>query len=108
MADTERLTVPAVVELPAQIDATNAEEVCGPLRAALDGCTVVVADMAKTTFCDSRGTQELLNAHYWAQACNCELRVARPSGEVLRTWMLLGADRIFVLYPTLPTATDSA
>lgn len=108
MAETDLRTGPVVVELPAQVDAANADEVGEQLRAALNGGTIVVADMARTIFCDSRGTQVLLNAHHWARALRCELRVARPGAEVLQVWMLLGADQVFALYPTLPAATASA
>ncbi len=104
MADIGRLSRPVVIELPREIDATTAEEATEPLRAACAHGAVVIADMALTTFCDARGTQELLNAQYSAKAASCEMRVARPSAEVLRVWMLLGIERIFAIYPTLEGA----
>jgi len=60
--------------------------------------------MAKAIFCDSLGTRELLSVHYSALESRCELHVARPSGEVLRVWQLLGADRILAIYPTIEAA----
>lgn len=64
--------------------------------------------MAKTTFCDSRGTQELIKVHKWALASRFELRFARPTASVLRVWQLLGADEIFAIYPTLDGARKTA
>lgn len=103
-----RLPRPVVIELPREIDACNAEEVGAQLRAAYrPPGTIIVADMAMTIFCDSLGTRELLRVHKWAKASQCELRVARPSAEVLRVWELLGADQIFAIYPTIGAATRS-
>ena len=99
-----RYTRPVVIQLPRDIDAVNAEEVAAPLRAAYKPGTVIVADMAKTTFCDSLGTRELHNVHHWAIASRCELHIARPTVNVLRVWQLLGADQIFAIYPTLAAA----
>ena len=96
-----------VIQLPREIDATNAEEVAALLRAAHRPGRVIVADMANAIFCDSLGTQELLKFHKWAKASRSELRVARPSSEVLRVWQLLGADQVFEIYPTLAAARSS-
>jgi anti-anti-sigma factor len=95
---------PVVIQLPREIDASNAAEVAAEIRAAYKPDTIIVADMAKARFCDSLGTRELLNAHYWAIASRCELRIARPSVAVLRVWELLGADQIFAIYPSLASA----
>ena len=95
---------PVVIQLPREIDGSNAEEVAARLRAAYRPGAIVVADMAKAIFCDSLGTRELLSAHYSARESRCELHVARPSGEVLRVWQLLGADRILAIYPTIEAA----
>jgi anti-sigma B factor antagonist len=96
---------PAVIQLPHEIDAVNAENVAARLlQAAYGADAVIVADMGKTTFCDSRGTQELLKVHHWALASRCELRFARPTVNVLRVWQLLGADQILTIYPTLAAA----
>jgi anti-anti-sigma regulatory factor len=102
-----RLTRPIVVRLPRQVDAGNAEEVAGQLRAEYAPDKIIVADMAKTIFCDSRGTQELLSAHYWAKALQCELRVARPCIEVLNVWQLLGTNEVLAIYPTLAAARQA-
>jgi anti-anti-sigma regulatory factor len=99
-----RLTSHIVIRLPRQVDAGNAEEIALQLRAAYAEDKIIIADMAKTLFCDSRGTQELLSAHYWARALRCELRVAGPCLEVLRGWQLLGVNEVFAIYPSLEAA----
>ena len=104
---TNRVTRPVIIRLPRQVDAGNAEDVAGQLRAEYAPDKIIVADMAKTMFCDSRGTQELLSAHYWARALECELRVARPCVGVLRVWQLLGANEIFAIYPSIAAARQA-
>jgi anti-anti-sigma factor len=98
---------PVVIQLPREIDATNADAVGARLRAASKPGRVIVADMANAVFCDSLGTRELLKFHKWAKASRSELRVAGPSSEVLRVWQLLGADQVFEIYPTLEAARSS-
>ena len=97
-------TRPAVIEFPRELDTNNAGELASLLRAEHKAGRIIVADMALTTFCDSRGTQELLKVHRWAITSRCELRIARPSADVLRVWLYLGADQIFNIYPTLDGA----
>jgi anti-anti-sigma factor len=106
--DTSDSARHVIIELPDEIDIVNAEAVGAQLRTACKANAIVIADMARTTFCDARGMQELLNAHYRAKELICELRVALPSGFVLRTWELLGVDRIFAIYPTLEAAMAEA
>ena len=106
--DLSKFAHPAIVKLPAEIDLANAEAVGAQLRSACTAHAIVIADMTRTTFCDSRGTQELLNAHYRAKELLCELRVALPSAFVLRTWEILGVDRIFAIYPTLKATMAEA
>jgi anti-anti-sigma factor len=102
-----RLTRPVVIQLPREIDATNAEAVAARLRAAYRPGAIVIADMANAVFCDSLGTRELIKFHKWAKASRSELRVVRPCAEVLHAWQLLGADQVFAIYPTLEAATRS-
>jgi len=108
MKIVSRDTRPVVIALPREIDANNAPEVAAQIRAAYRPDRIVVADMAKVRFCDSLGTRELLNVHYWAIASRCEMHIARPSAQVLRVWELLGADRIFAIYPSVKAAKGSA
>jgi anti-sigma B factor antagonist len=97
---------PAVVEMPAEIDVTNSEQVTGALNAALaSGVTVVIADMTSTVFCDSSGVRTLLHAHLEAQAHNARFRLAMPpDSPVRRVLQLTGTLQVIPIYPAVPEA----
>ncbi|HEX2322090.1 MAG TPA: STAS domain-containing protein [Streptosporangiaceae bacterium] len=103
MADRHNET--AIVEMPDEIDVMNAQEIAEQLRTACKPGMVVVADMTRTTFCDSLCTQELLNAHYRAGQMGCELRLAVRYEHVLRMWAAMGADKVLAIYPSVAAAT---
>jgi anti-sigma B factor antagonist len=99
------LVIPALVVLPAEIDVTNAAQVGEELRSAFrDGVTAVVADLTRTTYCDSSGARMLLQAGDRATASHGELRLVLPPGPVLRALQIMGLDRLLRIYPTLITA----
>ena len=107
MTALDRLTEPAVVRLPAEIDMSNASGVGDELRSAIStGVTVVVADMTSTGFCDSAGMRCLLLADDHAGAHGAQLRVALPPGQVLRILQLMGIDRLLTIYPSLAAAVS--
>jgi anti-anti-sigma factor len=96
---------PAVVTLPVEIDAVNADGVGEDLRAAIArGAKTVVADMTATTFCDSWGVRALVLAREQAATCGAELRVVASSPAVLRVLALLGVDCWLAIYPRLEEA----
>jgi anti-sigma B factor antagonist len=107
--DTVRpLVVPEIVTLPSEFDITNADSVGGELRAAFrPGVAVVIADMTRTTFCDSAAARNLLLANDKAIERQAELRLAIPSATVLRTLTVLGLDRVLRIYPGLEAALTS-
>ena len=107
--DTVRpLVVPEIVALPPEIDITNADRVGDELRAAFrPGVAVVIADMTRTTFCDSAAARNLLLANDKAAERQAELRLAIPSAAVLRTLAILGLDRVLRIYPSLESALTS-
>jgi hypothetical protein len=71
------------VNLPAEIDITNAAAVGRELGSACrPGVAVVIADMTQTTFCDSPGVRQLLLASDAAGTCGAELRLVIPSAVV--------------------------
>ncbi|MGN6680151.1 MAG: STAS domain-containing protein [Streptosporangiaceae bacterium] len=105
MADRENLT--AIVTMPDEIDLGNAEELAADLSAACKPGMIVVADMTATTFCDTRGTQELLNAHYRFREIGCELRLAVHYEHVLRMWERMGADKVLAIYRSVDAATHA-
>jgi anti-anti-sigma regulatory factor len=67
-----------IVTLPAEIDSTNAGQVCDDICAALTpGVDAVVADLTSTVFCDSSCLRQLLLAHDRITASGAQLRSSR-------------------------------
>ena len=61
----------AVITLPGEIDVNNAELVREDLLSVLDhGATLLVADLSKTTFCDSAGVSALVRTFRRAATAN--------------------------------------
>jgi anti-anti-sigma factor len=105
MADIPRLTRPAVIALPAEIDMANAHRVGVEFETAFaSGAAVVVADMTATTFCDSMGIRALMLAHQRAAANGGELRVVVPSAAIVRVLAITGVDKVLRIYPNLDAA----
>jgi anti-anti-sigma factor len=105
------LSVPGVVALPEQIDATSARLAGEELLAgASQGAAVVIADMTGTVFCDFRGIRHLLLARDRTAAAGAELRPVIESGAVLRILNVTGVDRLLNIYPGMQAAVtnDSA
>jgi anti-sigma B factor antagonist len=95
----------AVVQLPAEIDATNTGLVETALTSALASRPkVLIADGTKTVFCDSAGIATLIHAHRQADAMGAQLRVVITSPSVRRILEIIGADQLLLVYPSLPGA----
>jgi anti-sigma B factor antagonist len=93
----------AVVAMPAEIDAVNAEKTRQDLLSAVSlGAAVVVIDMSETTFCDSAGVQAIIVACRQAAANGTELRLVATA--VLRILTVVGVDQLMPIYPTLEAA----
>ncbi len=102
------LVIPEMVTLPDEIDITNADCVLADLEAAFHPrVTVVIADMTRTTFCDSAGARTLLRASDLAARRDAELRLVVRPGIVQRALTILGFDRLLRIYPTLAEALAS-
>jgi len=106
MTDHTAQVMPAVVELPAEIDVTNSEQVYQQLVAALGpGVDAVVADMMATVFCDSSGVHAIMHAYETAGERDVQLRLAvAPSTSVRRMLQLIGVGRLMPVYPSLAEA----
>ncbi|MGH9304746.1 MAG: STAS domain-containing protein [Acidimicrobiales bacterium] len=109
MSDRARV-MPVVVELPAEIDVTNSEQVYEQLVAALGpDVDTVVADMMATTFCDSSGVHAIMHAYESAVARDVRLRLAvSPSTSVCRVLELIGAGRLLPIHESLQEALDAS
>jgi anti-anti-sigma factor len=77
-----------IIELPAQIDVANAEDVREQLLNALtaDGAAVrpLIVDLTGTRFCDSSGVNALLRVNHRAVAMGCRMYLAVPPDGVVR------------------------
>jgi anti-sigma B factor antagonist len=95
----------AVVRFPAQVDLTVADDARDAMLAALSqGAALLIADMTRTTFCDSAGINALVRAARRAAAGGAVLRVATASQPVLRVFFLVGIDRLIEIRPTVAEA----
>ncbi len=109
MSEQAERIMPVIVELPAEIDVTNSDQVRDRLIAALaPGTEIVIADLTSTSFCDSSGVRAILHAHETAVARNTRLRLAvSPEGSVRRVLQLTGAATLMPLYSSLKEAVDA-
>ena len=92
----------AVVALPAEIDVTNADAIADALLSALNqGAVLLVADMSKTTFCDSAGVSALVGIFRRAVRCSSGLRLVVGTPTVRRVLSLTGVDRLVEVFPSV-------
>jgi anti-sigma B factor antagonist len=93
----------AVITLPVELDAMNADETRDALlSAAGDGVTTLIIDMSATTFCDSSGVHAVISAYRQAAQAGTEVRLVVTT--VRRVFRLIGADQVMPTYPTLVAA----
>jgi anti-sigma B factor antagonist len=93
----------AVITMPAEIDATNADRVRQALLSVVrPEVPVLVIDMTGTTFCDSAGVYAVLTAYRQAAETRTQLRLAATT--VQRVFTLIGADQLMPIYAELEAA----
>jgi anti-sigma B factor antagonist len=91
--------------LPVEIDITNADQVREDLLSVVNqGAALLVADLSKTTFCDSSGISALARSFRRAQASGGEMRLAVSTPAVHRVLALTGVDRLIDIYPSVTAA----
>ncbi|MGH3186515.1 MAG: STAS domain-containing protein [Streptosporangiaceae bacterium] len=92
----------AVVTLPAEIDVTNADEVRESLLGVVNqGAVSLVADLSKTTFCDSTGVSALVRTFKRATASGGGMRLVVDSPAVQRVLGITGVDRLMPIFPSV-------
>lgn len=92
----------AIVSLPAEIDITNAHQVREDLLSVLNqGAALLIADLSKTTFCDSAGVSALARSFRRAEASQSEMRLVVSTLAVQRVLALTGVDRLLDIYPSV-------
>ncbi len=99
----------AVVSLPGEVDVANSDAVREELLAVINRCPeVMIADMSKTTFCDSSGVSALVRAFRRATSSGTKMRLVVNTPAVQRVLTLTGVDRLIEFYPTVPAALGSS
>lgn len=95
-----------VVEFPPDVDTSNAGSVRDQLTALVehDGAAMVIADMSRTTFCDSAGITALATVNKKAAAAGVDMKVIATSPQVLRILELTGLDHVLQVYPSMAAA----
>jgi len=90
------------VTLPAEIDVTNADQIREALLGVVNqGAAALVADMSKTTFCDSTGVSALVRTLKRATASGGGMRLVVDSPAVHRVLSITGVDRLMSIYPSV-------
>lgn len=94
-----------VIDMPAEIDGGNAEQVGEALAAAMrPGLNVVIADLTATTFCDLRGARVFAMARRQAVQNGTALRLVVPSRAVRLAFEITELDRRVPIYASLSAA----
>ena len=94
-----------VLTAPGEIDVSNAGQLGLALLRAAGGPAVVVVDMTRTRFCDSKGIRTLVWAHRQTRAAGGELRLVIPAGSaVARVCAITGLDQVIPLFGDLEEA----
>ncbi len=98
-----------IVTLPTEIDITNSDQVGADLQhACQSAANAVIADLTRTTFCDSSAVRALLEAHKLATSRGIELDLVVTSAAVLRVLELTGLDRTLRLYPSIDAVVTAS
>jgi anti-sigma B factor antagonist len=95
----------AVVSLPVEIDITISDRVREELLSIVNqGATLLVADLSKTTFCDSSGISAMARTYRRAQASGGDMRLVVVAPAVRRVLALTGVDRMLEVYTSVTAA----
>ncbi|MFF9817651.1 STAS domain-containing protein [Streptomyces sp. NPDC014006] len=93
-----------VLTVAGEIDHDTGRQLREALDAARTAHPRVVVDLAEVTFMDSTGINILLTAHNALTGAGGWLRLAAPTGPVLRTLQLVAIDTVIECRPTLQAA----
>lgn len=92
----------AVVTLPPEIDVTNADMVREELLSVLNqGATLLIADLSKTSFCDSAGVSALVRVFRRATTGESAMRMVASTPTVQRVLSITGVDRLVDTFPSV-------
>ena len=92
----------AVVTLPGEIDVNNADMVREDLLSVLSqDALLLVADLSKTTFCDSAGVSALVRTFRRATSTARGMRLVVATPAVQRVLSITGVDRLVEIFPSV-------
>ena len=77
---------------------TRSEDLLSVLN---QGAALLIADLSKTTFCDSAGVSALARSFRRAEASESEMRLVVSTLAVQRVLALTGIDRVLDIYPSV-------
>ena len=98
----------AVVTLPAEIDVTNADVVREELLSVLNqGAALLIADLSKTSFCDSAGVSALVRTFRRATISASAMRLVVSTPAVQRVLSITGVDRLVDTFPSVAASLAS-
>ena len=100
----EHVALTAVVTVATEVDVTTVSQLRAALLTACSTCPTVVVDMSQTAFCDSSGLTALVQARQRTKADGGELRLVITTPQVLSTFTVTGADRMFPVFASLRDA----
>jgi anti-sigma B factor antagonist len=99
----------AVVTLPTEIDVTNADMVREELLSVLNqGAVLLVADLSKTSFCDSAGVGALVRTFRRAATSASVMRLVVSTPAVQRVLSITGIDRLVDTFPSVAASLTGA
>ena len=99
----------AVVTLPTEIDVTNADMVREELLSVLNqGAALLIADLSKTSFCDSAGVGALVRTFRRAAASTGTMRLVVSTPAVQRVLSITGVDRLVDTFPSVAASLAGA
>ncbi len=98
----------AVVTLPTEIDVTNADMVQEELSSVLNqGAALLIADLSKTSFCDSAGVGALVHTFRRAATSASSMRLVVSTPAVQRVLSITGVDRLVDTFPSVAASLAS-
>ncbi len=99
----------AVVTLPAEIDVTNADVVREELAYVLNqGAALLIADLSRTSFCDSAGVSALVRTFRRAATSESSMRLVVSTPAVERVLSITGVDRLVDTFPSVAASLAGA
>jgi anti-sigma B factor antagonist len=96
--EVQRRSDAAVVAMKGDLDIATEAQATTQLEQAMDGCSVLIADLRELAFLDSTGVRVLLSVHLRAQEQGLKFGVVRGDGMVAR---LLEVTRISDRFPVV-------